>query len=81
MFLEDLNHVNQTSIFYSNSTAFCLLYMFMWRKAILIIRGNGIQETEEEESNPDIVSQGWTTADRFGSLPGLCSTCINHLKI
>ncbi|MCS2687408.1 hypothetical protein NXV15_24010 [Bacteroides thetaiotaomicron] len=37
-------------------------------KAILIIRGNGI-ETEEEESNPDIVSQGWTTADNFGSLP------------
>ena len=27
------------------------------------------QETEEEESNPDIVSQGWTTADNFGSLP------------
>ena len=23
------------------------------------------QETEEEESNPDIVSQGWTTADNF----------------
>ena len=27
------------------------------------------QETEEEESNPDIVSQGWTAADNFGSLP------------
>lgn len=26
MFLEDLNHVNQTSIFYNNSTA-CLLNM------------------------------------------------------
>ena len=38
-------------------------------KAILIIRGNGIRKHEEEESNPDIVSQGWTTADNFGSLP------------
>ncbi|UVV60031.1 hypothetical protein NXY28_06245 [Bacteroides thetaiotaomicron] len=27
------------------------------------------QETEEEESNPDIVSQGWTAADNFGNLP------------
>lgn len=27
------------------------------------------QETEEEESNPDIVSQGWTAVSNFGNLP------------
>lgn len=27
------------------------------------------QETEEEESNPDIVSQGWTAVNNFGNLP------------
>ena len=57
----------KTSVFYSNSTAY-LLCMFMWR-SYPDHPWEWDQETEEEESNPDIVSQGWTAADNFGNLP------------